>query len=433
MTLQTPNLGILDRLPREVRDMVWEYICAPRGDQSNPHTKNNLASLGTCRQVYEELSAKVYDHETFIIRVSPRYQVNSWLCFENSRGAKWHVKGLEDARTRGFANLPYKRLKQVTISIEATQHIPGREDQGQIICLFFKMRDLTEILLEAKKGGLHNIELELLDLGTGKWYEGGWPKTTILLIQDAPSFVPEYDFSIVWLPLYSFASFLPSMKLGQLPCEMREFLMGEITAQEADQETRSDEKAKERSDILYAHFDLALDGEEGETADMLRLHRFSTWYQRGANHGSEYLRELERIWRDRAWEAAWRDGWNENDSIAIEKRCYMFHSLNPLYAKRQRGRSTQRIAGPFDKSPQFSEVLKDCLPAVNLEGVWDRDEWFRCYPAGIKPWKFITEGWRLPLYNEEGRIYRDASDAFADRFGGQASRCLLYLFGDEVE
>jgi len=46
---------------------------------------------------------------------------------------------------------------------------------------------------------------------------------------------------------------------------------------ETDKSKRTVKAIRERTDRLYTHLDLALDGVEGETADMLRLHRFSTW------------------------------------------------------------------------------------------------------------------------------------------------------------
>ena len=46
---------------------------------------------------------------------------------------------------------------------------------------------------------------------------------------------------------------------------------------ETDKSKRTVKAIRERTDRLYTHLDLALDGIEGETADMLRLHRFSTW------------------------------------------------------------------------------------------------------------------------------------------------------------
>lgn len=124
---EDPNLGNLIRLPRELRDMIWENVC-PQDDELNPSSKNSLASLRTCRQIYTELSPKVYEKEVLLVRISPTYQIGSWLCFQNSRGAKWHVKDLEDARTRGFSNLPYKKLKGVKIEIEATECTRGSRD-----------------------------------------------------------------------------------------------------------------------------------------------------------------------------------------------------------------------------------------------------------------------------------------------------------------
>ncbi len=275
MATETSSLGILGRFPREIRDTIWGYVCSPKRDQSSKN--NSFASLRTCRQIYNELSAEVYDNATLTIRVSPRYQFNSWFCFEHSRGARWHVRDLEDARSRGFPNLPYKRLQQVKICVEATEDTAGRDDAGQIICLFLKMRDVAEIMVEAAEGGLRNLNFDLVESERGKWYEGGMPKRTILQIQDAPAYIPEWDFTIMWLPFYPLHLRFPSMDLTQdAPRKLSNWLK-EPQNVETDNTKRTVKAIRERTDRLYIHLDLALDGVAGETADMMRLHRFSTW------------------------------------------------------------------------------------------------------------------------------------------------------------
>jgi hypothetical protein len=275
MAAETKNLGVLGRFPREVRDIIWEYICSPNHDQS-PKT-NSFASLRTCRQIYEELSAEVYDNETLTIRVSPRFHFNSWICFENSRGARWDVRDLEDARSRGFSNLPYKRLQQVRISVEAAEDTARRDDAGQIICLFLKIRDVADIILQAAEDGLRNLDFELVESERGKWFEGGMPKRTISQIQDVPAYIPEWDFTIVWFPFYPLRLRFPSMHVTQgLPEKLLDWLQDPQNV-ESDKTKRTGRAIRERTDRLYAHLDLALDTVEGDTADMLRLHRFSTW------------------------------------------------------------------------------------------------------------------------------------------------------------
>jgi hypothetical protein len=81
------NLGDLNRLPREIRNVIWEEVC-PQDDELSPNLKNSLASLRTCRQIYTEFSAKVYDKEALLVRISPTYQIGSWLSFQSSHRAK---------------------------------------------------------------------------------------------------------------------------------------------------------------------------------------------------------------------------------------------------------------------------------------------------------------------------------------------------------
>jgi hypothetical protein len=275
MATEAPGLGILGRFPREIRDIIWGYVCSPERDQSSK--TNSFASLRTCRRIYKELSAEMYDNKTLTIRVSPRYQFNSWLCFENSRGARWHVRDLEDARSRGFSNLPYKRLQQVKICVEATEDTAGRDDAGQIICLHFKMRDVADIIVQAAEGGLRSLNFDLVESERGKWYGGGMPKRTISQIQGVPAYIPEWDFTVVWLPFYPLRLQFPSMDLTQdVPRKLFDWLK-EPQNVETDNTKRTVKAIRERTDRLYTNLDLALDGVAGKTADMLRLHRFSTW------------------------------------------------------------------------------------------------------------------------------------------------------------
>ncbi len=107
----------------------------------------------------------------------------------------------------------------------------------------------------------------------------------------------------------------------------------------------------------------------------------------------------------------------------------MVHSMNPMRAERQTEFPTHTPTGPFDNKPWFSEYLRDYKSAVQAAGGWDRDEWFRRYPTGIMPWIFRVEVWRLSLFDRESREYLDESDAFAKRFGGQASQFLAGEYG----
>lgn len=388
--------------------------------------------------MYEELSAKLYDNQTLIIGVLPKYQAGSWLSLYHSRGIEWHLKDLGDPRARGFANLPHHRLKRVVVGIEAPQCIPRSENRGQMLCLYFKMRDVTKMLIEAKESGLHEVEVVFLDSKNGKWFEEEHqaPRTTIRRIRDIPLFRPETDYGVIRLALWPFTRVHKDTWLVyDYAAGMNKWLKTGMKRSETDPDGKEKPGAKKafspaitkRMEMLYAHYDLALDGEPGHTADMLRVHRFATWYSREMNHGSDYLRGLERMWKDPVWE----DEWMENDSIAIEQRYFRAHALNPSYYRYDvvglggGNCSSSCLHGCVHRLVGFSNFLKDGSSAVKDTGGWNRDDWFRCYPNGVQPWGFTWEGWRKYLYAREARTYRDESDAFAKRFGGQASRFFI--------
>jgi hypothetical protein len=365
----------------------------------------------------------VYDKEIFNFRISSKYKIGSWLCFENSRGARWHYKDLADA-VRAFSNFPYCKLKEIKISVEATDRSAEREDRAQIICLFLKTQDIHRILIDAK--GLQTLGFELVDSETGKWFEGERPKSTIKDVPDIREYLPEWDFVLILLSLHAIETYMDkhTQIWGKYPPGLQRWLdrlARRIPRYEGISREGKKAAIEKRRDSCFAHLDLALDGEKGEPANMLRLHRCATWYSQGLGQESEYLRKLERIWS--------MGFATENNSIAIEKRYFTTHRMNLFFKKKQRSLAKDVPQFRYSLPVLRCDWLCDFRSAIEDAGGWDRDAWFRAYPAGITFWSFKNEKWRLGLFERAGRIYLDESDAFAKRFGGQASRYLAERHG----
>ena len=105
-----------------------------------------------------------------------------------------------------FSNLPYQRLQEVKICVEPTEDTARRDDAGQMICLFFKIRDVVDIIVQAAEGGLRSLNFDLVESERGKWYEGGMPKRTISQIQDVPTYMPRIRFHYCLVSVLSIAS-----------------------------------------------------------------------------------------------------------------------------------------------------------------------------------------------------------------------------------
>ncbi|KAN0106524.1 hypothetical protein V8E51_009400 [Hyaloscypha variabilis] len=170
---------------------------------------------------------------------------------------------MEDPRARGFPYLPHKRLREIVINLEATQDGSRTKDRGQIICLFFKTRDVVKMLVEAKRGGMHDALLHFMNTESGEWFKKGFTKKTIARIQDIPTFRPLNDFVVIMLAILPL---LPVDRVLSLRCKMeaREWLVGCKTGREKD--SKGDTIIphpifRKWAETLYAHFDLALDGE----------------------------------------------------------------------------------------------------------------------------------------------------------------------------
>jgi hypothetical protein len=86
MMSEAAGIGLLAHLPREIRDLIWEQFIPPRGQQTN------LSILGTCRQLYKEISPLLHKNEVLRFLISPTYQYQSWLTITIRRGAEFHLR-----------------------------------------------------------------------------------------------------------------------------------------------------------------------------------------------------------------------------------------------------------------------------------------------------------------------------------------------------
>jgi len=90
----------------------------------------------------------------------------------------------------------------------------------------------------------------------------------------------------------------------------------------------SDNSTQKSLDRNFLQFDNALDDLPGPTARMLRLERFSSWFEDGLHSKSKYLDELERAYHSNYCSSV-------NTLLSIYNNCSMAMAFNPLSATMQ--------------------------------------------------------------------------------------------------
>lgn len=202
MEITDPSLGMFSLLPTEVRIMIWKHLSPQlHVGRSLPRKPNHLSEdqeiLLTSRKIYAEVAAEVpsgYNDNTIIIIVEPEYRYKLWIKARNTEHVRWDLEDLPDAISRGFGDLPWHNLN-VRIWIWA----PYREDSGQIICLYKKVRALVEILKGAK--GFLSLWVFFGHTTDRTWFDDGQPQCSIKNVTDLlpwggiiPGGSPDYEF-----------------------------------------------------------------------------------------------------------------------------------------------------------------------------------------------------------------------------------------------
>lgn len=298
---QNLELGILTALPRELRDRIWEYLLRD----------GSFTFIQTSHQVLTEASPIrnriMYNNAVLKFRVSPTYRYKSWLSVEFHSASEKILQDLGHAKRSGFFDFHFEKMCKIVINIEAPD---DWEDAGQLICLYKKCVDLASLLENAKKG-LPRIEIYLREPSESKWIERS---STIRCFLDQhfayePT-VKEYNllgndfiFDPPEIVLYAFYR-LRNARSAEIRGPSDRFHAGKYDNElsglthpipfnpdlDAD-----DLEEQQLADQLFVELDLALDLLPGNTANMLRLARFSSWYDDESGSDSSYERELKRI------------------------------------------------------------------------------------------------------------------------------------------
>ncbi|KAL8771682.1 MAG: hypothetical protein Q9209_002873 [Squamulea sp. 1 TL-2023] len=142
-----------------------------------------------------------------------------------------------------------------------------------------------------------------------------------------------------------------------------------------------DPTLQEARDELYMRPDLDLDLLPGPTANMMRLDRFSSWYNRTFVGESRYEKEYESIIK------SWPEyGFSSRRLWSLFRRFARMRALNPKsirhqYTKPQLSDMLARLS-VSDKSERMNPWEKAYVLGL-VEDEWDQDGWHEAWPLGI--------------------------------------------------
>lgn len=252
--------------------------------------------------MYKEISKELYFHTVLHFSIKPT-STGARLDHITSGGDKLHIK---DAATRTpFFRLPYNRLRDIRIDIEAAED----DEPAQLYALWKEVRVLIELLSHSKS--LPRVEINFKD-GKSCWFlPNGTPRTSSNFgyFQGNRDFCPdcnEIAFLFSDLRNAKKATINLPQQLAFTPLWIKddEDVIPQLAEQmewKEDINTHlapgtwpQDDFVNEIYQATYCKFEYALGIMPGSVARMMRLERFATWFDDGDGCSSEYL-EWDRI------------------------------------------------------------------------------------------------------------------------------------------
>lgn len=157
--MQTLNMGTLSDLAYEIRERIWLNLVPTGQDTSAKRctSKTNLSILRASHDLHSEIVNTIYKRSRLELEVSPLHAVDKkWMVVEYSHShyltgeidskARWVLKSPEEARKRGFSDLPFGRIDEVVVRICA----PDPDDLSELFVLRGKVGRVVEFLGRAR-------------------------------------------------------------------------------------------------------------------------------------------------------------------------------------------------------------------------------------------------------------------------------------------
>ena len=393
------SLGTLAALPPELRLQIWKHLPLGLGQHEKNSPSPRLGFLGTSRRVYEEASVRVHNHVILQFHIGPQYE--SLLRAESNFGGSWTFQNLDDAVRCGFDRIPYAEFQSVQINIEA----PDPDDPGQVICLHKKCADLAA-LLDYAPHDLPDMEINLLESVSAKWSVDGKPQESIGLnclrywpnryqaigckaVEQSIEY-PRFEPNNTEIVLYAFSR-LRSVRSARIRApedghRSEDFVraIGDVIMQkdpvgtyvDPDDEW-SDVVLQQDLDDISLELDLELDRLPGETAELMRLERFSSWYTDKLGTESRYEEECKRLIK-----ACPNIALQHHSMVQLQWRHLALRAYNPRAMVTAPGYPEPRI-NSFLARLSATNNVKSVDQAIDLGFIrdeWDQDSWYSaCY------------------------------------------------------
>lgn len=310
---------------------------------------------------------------------------------------RWSLASLADARSRGFYDLPFHKIKTVIVNL----HAPNLKKTAEIFFLWRNVTDLVTLFKDAtvfKEEPLFKGENQIQDLTVRlqKGLDGDW--FNMSLGPNASTYFQRKnhrrDYDVAFLPfctLRTVKHIYIEVHSKELEVEIDWEIINQgmeivwkrswerVPSPSDDGIAGNDVDRAVAADYFSMHIDLWLSPEEPE-ADLARRDFLSTWFDQGSNGNSEFEKTVLQIVEDYPEIIQAYDPQME----ILEEMHFVLVSLYH-YVKLLHGNL---------KKPEY----------------WDQEIWKSTFPEGI-PASYSSENWRIShLKFVYGKIYEAYMD-----------------------
>ncbi|KAN0070377.1 hypothetical protein V8E54_011246 [Elaphomyces granulatus] len=294
-------MGDFAKLPSEIRLLIWEYYlfnhrgpgtCTCTGAAGK--TAPGLSILRASRSLYNEISHHLYTGLRPNVLLTPRC---FWITI-NMKGkkrdfirAKWRFNDEADAIHHGFQNFPYHKVDLI-VNIYA----PDPNDPGELVRIWQKTNTLARLI--GLKPTPNSLKIYLPRFASRDWGQNGQTNDSAKY-PESPSPYDYYpDTRIASTPFQRFEKLRPlSYKIYCVDFvkKKHDHVSHKLsyTPPHDDSIEPNFTAGIDREMIDLSFFlDTKLDSLEGQTADLLRLERFSEWFEDGQGWDSAYEKQI---------------------------------------------------------------------------------------------------------------------------------------------
>ena len=296
------HLGAMAYFPSEIRDHIWLQF-VPSGHKTN-HPKTDLSILRTNHVLHDKVSRLIYGKLHLEIDISPEHKHGheykdedwKWMTVQFSQHhyhysqttssldppqkGRWVIRDTEDARRRGFYDLSWYRIDQVTVRLEA----PRFRDTAQLYTIWQKVTDLVDLLQHAS--AINNLTICLVNGDGRDWFEeeqeqehepGSW-----LNMDDDPSY------EMVILPFYNLRNLQQQMHINVHPPNQTKTIENQMV----HGIDTLDRKCAEHYFRLHSRLWMAVN--TGSLANRLRLRLLREWVSQSSGDLYHERSDLEK-------------------------------------------------------------------------------------------------------------------------------------------